>query len=116
MPTLLRPFLALELLTFVVAALIHAGILAHGLEHAKAWIAESVIAAVLTTGLLGSYAAPLASRRIGLGAQGFALLGTFVGLFTIAIGVGPRTAFDLTLHAGMVTLLVAGLVHTVRAR
>ena len=116
MPTLLRPFLALELSTFVLAALVHAGLLAHGLEHAKARIAESVIAAVLTAGLAGTFVAPTASRRIGLGAQGFALLGTFVGLFTIAIGVGPRTAFDLTLHAGMVTLLVAGLIHTVRAR
>jgi hypothetical protein len=48
--------------------------------------------------------------------QGFALLGTIVGLVTIAIGIGPRTAFDLTLHAGMVALLVAGLIVTARSR
>jgi hypothetical protein len=116
MPALLRWFLAAEVLTFAAAALVHAGVLVHGLEHAHARIAESVISAVLLAGLAGTVVAPASSRALGLGAQGFALLGTFVGLFTIAIGIGPRTAFDLTLHAGMVALLVTGLVVTARSR
>ena len=116
MPTWLRWFLAVDVLMFATAALVHAGALMSGLEHANARIAESVIAAVLFAGLAGTFAAPASSRAIGLWAQGFALLGTFVGLFTIAIGVGPRTVFDVTLHAGMVTLLVAGLVVTAAAR
>jgi hypothetical protein len=95
---------------------VHTGVLLRGLEHPKARIAESVISAVLAAGLAGTFVAPASSRAIGLGAQGFALLGTMVGLFTIAIGIGPRTAFDLTLHAGMVTLLVTGLVLTARSR
>jgi hypothetical protein len=114
MPTLLRWFLTADALTFVAASLVHAGVLLRGLEHPQARIAESVIAAVLLAGLVGTLVAPASSRAIGLWAQGFALLGTMVGLFTIAIGVGPRTAFDLTLHAGMVALLVAGLVVTAR--
>jgi hypothetical protein len=38
-----------------------------------------------------------------------------VGLYTIAAGFGPRTALDLTLHAGMLIALLAGLVVTARA-
>lgn len=30
---------------------------------------------------------------------GFALLGTFVGVFTIAIGIGPRTVPDIVFHS-----------------
>ena len=36
-------------------------------------------------------------------------------LLTIAIGIGPRTALDLTIHAAMLLLLVAGLVTATRA-
>ncbi len=116
MPTLLRWFLAAEVSTFGLAALVHAGVLMHGLEHSHARTAETVIAAVLLAGLAGTVVARASSRAIGLVVQGFALLGTMVGLFTIAIGIGPRTAFDLALHAGMVALLVAGLIVTARSR
>jgi hypothetical protein len=37
------------------------------------------------------------------------LLGTLVGLFTIAIGIGPRTAPDVIYHLVMVIVLVLGL-------
>jgi hypothetical protein len=116
MPNVIRKFLTADVAIFAAAALVHAGILLSGLEHSRARIAESVIAGVLAAGLAATFAAPASSRTIGLWAQGFALLGTAVGLFTIAIGVGPRTVFDLTLHAAMVTLLVVGLVATVPAR
>jgi hypothetical protein len=52
---------------------------------------------------------PDATPRIALIAQGFALVGTGVGLFTIAIGVGPRTIPDALYHAVLVGLLVSGL-------
>src|SRR6266480_546693 len=51
-----------------------------------------------------------------LAVQGFALIGTFVGVFTIAIGIGPRTVPDLVIHAIMVLELVWGLVVAGRAR
>lgn len=47
--------------------------------------------------------------QIGRMAQGFALLGTCVGIFTIIVGIGPRTVPDYILHLCMVTLLVWGL-------
>ena len=107
-------FLALEVLTFGLAASIHAGLLMSGYEHRQAAIAEAVIAVVLLTGLLVSMGAPRFSRGVALPAQGFALLGTCVGIVMIAIGVGPRTGLDFGLHAGMVCMLVAGLAVTAR--
>ena len=114
MSTLVRWFLVVEAAVFGSAALIHAGILMSVYEHRAARTAESVIALVLLAGLVGTAIAPQSSRGIGLGAQAFALFGTAVGIFTIAIGVGPRTMLDLTLHTGMVLLLVIGLVLLVR--
>lgn len=106
--------LVVEALGFALAALVHAGVLVDGYQHREAMIAESVIAGVLALGLVTSLAAPGSSRAIGLGVQAFALLGTLVGIFTIAIGVGPQSRFDLALHAGFVTLLIAGLVVVAR--
>jgi hypothetical protein len=34
---------------------------------------------------------------------------TLVGLFTIAIGVGPRTIPDVAYHVGIVVVLIWGL-------
>ena len=104
-----RIFLAVEAAVFITAALVHAGALMRGYEHVKARTAESVIAFVLLAALTTTMTPSLSSRGIGLAAQGFALLGTMVGLFTIAIGVGPRTTLDLALHGIMILLLVAGL-------
>jgi hypothetical protein len=111
-----RTFLSIEALAFGAAALIHTGAVAHGYEHRKAAIAESVIAGVLLLGLAVVTVRGQSSRAVGLAAQGFALFGTFVGLFTIAIGIGPQSRFDLALHAGFVTLLVAGLASVARRR
>ena len=104
-----------EAATFIVAALIHFGVLAQGFEHQKAGTAESVIAVVLLTGFGWSLAAGRSIRLIGLIAQGFALIGTLVGIFTIAIGVGPRTVPDIAYHVLIVIVLVSGLVVAARA-
>ena len=113
---LIRTFLLLESATFLSAAAFHLGVLLPGFAHGAAAIAESVIAAVLLGGLLATWIRPRAVRGIALAVQGFALVGTFVGLFTIAIGIGPRTVPDLVIHAAMVAELVAGLIVTARAR
>jgi len=42
------------------------------------------------------------------------LLGTLVGIFTIAIGVGPRTVPDIVYHVTIVIVLVSGLVVAAR--
>jgi hypothetical protein len=116
MVRLVRSFLAVEVLVFGIASLIHTGVLMRGYEHSEAATAEAVIAIVLAVGLIAASVRPASSRGIGLAAQAFALLGTMVGLFTIAIGIGPRTPLDLTLHSSMIALLVTGVVLVFRQR
>jgi hypothetical protein len=108
-------FLAVEVAIFALASLVHRGVLVSGYEHGKAAIAEAVIAAVLAAGLLLSLMRPWSARAYALVVQWFALLGTFVGVAMILIGVGPRTAPDLALHALMITTLAFGLVAATRA-
>jgi hypothetical protein len=115
-PQAIRLFMFLEAAAFIVAALIHAGLLVDGYEHREARIAESVIAVLLLAGLALTRIRPRSTRRAGLAAQAFALLGTLVGIFTIAIGAGPRTVADIVYHVGIVVVLVSGLAVAVRAR
>ena len=111
----IRLFLLLEGASFVVAGLVHAGVLFDGYAHRQASIAESVIGVVLLVGCGLTWVWPARTRPIGLAAQGFALLGTLVGLFTIAVGVGPRTAPDLAYHVAILAALAWGLVVAARA-
>jgi hypothetical protein len=106
----IRVFLLFEAATFVAASLIHSGALITGYEHQKARIAEGVIAIVLLIGAVLTWIRPAWTRRAGLAAQGFALLGTLVGIFTILVGVGPRTVADITYHIAIVLVLVWGLI------
>jgi hypothetical protein len=114
-PSKLLVFLVAELALFVFASLVHRGALLSGYEHSKAAVAETVIAAVLAAGLLLSLMRPWSTRHFALFVQAFALLGTFIGVVTIAIGVGPRTPPDLALHALMIATLTFGLIAASRA-
>lgn len=111
--TILRLFLLFEAATFVVAAAIHFGALLDGYEHDEAGTAESVIAIALLAGLALTSRSAWARQAL-IGAQAFAILGVFVGLFTIAIGVGPRTALDIAYHVGILALLFVGLAIALR--
>jgi hypothetical protein len=111
----IRFFLLGEAASFATMVLVHVGVLAGGYEHRAAGTAESVIGAVLLAGLALTVLYPSRTRPIGVVAQGFALLGTLVGAFTIAIGVGPRTALDLVYHAAILVALTVGLVVAARA-
>jgi hypothetical protein len=112
---LVRRFLILEAAAFCAAASIHAGYLVPGYQHHAARIAESVLGLVLVAGLATSLLRPVLTRTAGLVAQGFALLGTLVGIFTIIVGVGPRSVADVVYHAAMVAVLVGGLAAAARA-
>ncbi len=112
----IRIFLFAEAVTFAVAALIHSGRLIGGAAHREAMIAEGVIAIVLLGGLALSWIRPASTRAAGLGAQGFALFWTLVGIFTIVIGIGPRTVPDIVYHVVIVAVLIVGLVTARRAR
>ena len=111
----IRVFLLIEAASFVTAALVHFGVLTHGYEHQQAGTAESAIAVVLLLGLAMSWTPVASTRTVGLAAQAFALLGTLVGVFTIAVGVGPRTAPDIGYHLAIVAVLVTGLIVAARA-
>jgi hypothetical protein len=115
MTKLIRLLMLLEAAAFFAAALIHAGLFFNGYEHREARIAESVIAVVLLAGLAFSWIRRGWTIAAGLAAQGFALLGTSVGIVMIAIGVGPRTLPDIVYHVAIVLVLVFGLVVTARA-
>lgn len=110
-----RLLLLLQAAAFIAAALVHFGVLVGGYAHLKAGIAESVIGTVLLAGLVGTSLWSAAAHETAIAVQSFALLGTAVGLFTIAIGVGPRSLFDLVFHVGIVIALVSGLVVTIKA-
>lgn len=113
--TTLITILAVEILLFAGASLIHAGVLVGGHEHSQARMAEGVIGAVLALGLVLCLLRPAMMRTIALSVQGFALLSTLVGILTIMVGVGPQTAADKVFHGLLLVVLVAGLVAAWRA-
>jgi hypothetical protein len=112
---MVRLFITAEAVTFLLAASIHRGFLVTGYQHQAASMGESVIAFVLFIALLLTWVRPARTRLFGLLGQGFAFVGTLVGVFTIAIGVGPRTVPDVTYHALILLVLAWGLVATYRA-
>jgi hypothetical protein len=105
-----RLLLAFEAVLFATASLVHAGTLLSGYEHSRAATAEGVIALGLLAGLVAGLIRSASARTAALVAQGFALLGTLVGAFTIAVGVGPQTTADYVFHATVLVVLVWGLV------
>jgi hypothetical protein len=111
-----RLFVLLEAVAFIAAALTHFGILVDGYKHRQAGTAESVIGIVLLAGWLATFIRQSWTNRIAVVVQAFALLGTLVGIFTIVVGVGPRTVPDLVYHACIVIVLLFGLAVSIRAR
>ena len=103
-----RLFLLFEAATFVAAAAVHAGALVEGHRHREAAIAETVIAITLIAALALGWTPRPWPLRFAVVAQGFALAGTLVGLFTIAIGIGPRTVPDVAYHLAILVVIVAG--------
>jgi len=69
-----------------------------------------MIGAVLALGLIASLMRPAPAPILALAVQGFALLGTLVGAFTIAIGVGPQTHADLIFHVILLLVLISGVI------
>jgi hypothetical protein len=113
--SIVRLFLFFEGASFALAGRIHAGLLGPAWAHGPASVAETVIAAVLLGGLALTWLWPVRTQLLALGSQAFALLGTLVGLFTIAVGVGPRTVPDVLYHLGIVVVLACGLGVAVRS-
>jgi hypothetical protein len=110
-----RSFLLVQIAMFLVLATIHFGLLIDGYRHAAAGTTESVIAVVLVFGLLLTWTPPRWSRRAATVAQSLGTLGVLVGLFTFAVGIGPRTVLDLSLNVILLLILIAGLAFTKRS-
>ena len=109
-----RGFLLLQIAIFLALVSIHFGLLIGGYRHRNAGTTESVIAGALVAGLLLTWTPPPWSRRAATAAQSFGILGVLVGLFTIALRIGPRTMLDLALNAALLLTLIAGLAITRR--
>ena len=106
----IRAFLAVEALTFIIAALVHAGILTNADPHEAAATGESVIAIALVIGLALTWTGLTSVATIGILTQGFALFGTLVGILTIIAGVGPQSVADLAYHVAISGVLLVGVV------
>ncbi len=106
----IRAFLAFEAATFIVAALVHFGILTNADPHEAAATGESVIAIALLIGLALTWVGLTSIATVGILAQGFALFGTLVGILTIVAGVGPQSAPDLAYHIAIGGVLLVGVV------
>jgi len=111
-----RLFVFFEGVAFIIASLIHFGVLMHGYEHFWAGRAEGVIGIAFLIGYVLTWILPRWTRGIGIAIQAFALLGTSVGMYTIAIGIGPRTIPDITFHIVIVIALISGLVVIARVK
>lgn len=111
-----RTLLSVEAVSFFIASLVHAGIFVHGYEHQEAMIAESVIGAVLLGGLVMTWIRPRSISSIAVVVQAFALLGTFVGIWTIIVGIGPGTVPDIVYHVVIVLVLTIGIIAAWRSR
>jgi len=106
---IMRSILMLEAAAFLAAALTHFGVLTNGYRHRQAANAESVIGCVLLIGWIFTLVRPSLATRSAVGAQSFAVFGTLVGVFTIVVGVGPRTTPDIVYHACILIVLLCGL-------
>ena len=109
-----RGFLLVQIAIFLLLATIHFGLLIDG-YHAAAGTTELVITVLLVFGLLLTWRPLPWSRHAATAAQSFATLGVLVGLFTFALGIGPRTILDLTLNGILLLILIAGLALTKRS-
>lgn len=111
----LRRLMAIEAAAFAAAALVHSGVLIGGFESGAAATAESVIGLVLISGAVLAWSRPSLTRPTALAAQGFALAGSLVGLYVVAIGIGPNTVPDVIFHIAIVLTLAVGLVRAAGA-
>ncbi len=108
----IRIIILLLIIIFVLASLVHFGILIGGYEHDKARVAELIIAVILAIGFITGIINPAAAEKAARITLWIALAGTLIGLFTIIIGVGLQSSLDLVLHSVMILLLGLGLIFT----
>jgi hypothetical protein len=112
----LRLILMVQAAAFLAAALTHFGILVDGYKHRQAADAESIIGIVLVAGWICTLVRPSWATRVGTAVQSVAFFGTLVGIFTIVVGVGPRTMPDIIYHACILVVVLSGLTWSIYVR
>jgi hypothetical protein len=112
----IRLFLLFEAIAFALASFVHTGLLFASYDDPAARLAEGIISFVLFAGLALTWIRPTWTRIVGLWVQGFALLGTMIGITAIILVPGPRKLPDLLFHAGIVAVLLRGYWVTQRTR
>ena len=110
----LARLLLAQSVAFAIASVVHSGMLVRVSQDPGATIAEGVIAAVLFGGFVVALVWPNWSRLAAGVAQTFALVGSLIGLYLAARGLGPNTPLDLVFHVVIVLMLVVGLIVVVR--
>ena len=103
-----RGFLLAEIAIILVIVSIHFGLLIDGYRHQNAGATELLLATVMVAGLLLTWT-PRWRRPAAITVQSFGTMGVMLGLFTIAVGIGPRTILDLSLNGILLLTLIAGL-------
>lgn len=113
---MMRSILILQAAAFLTAALTHFGLMIEGYRHRQAADAESVIGSVLLIGWTVGFVRPSLAVRSAVVTQSFAVFGTLIGVFTIIVGVGPRTIPDVVFHVCILIFLLSGLGFSIHLR
>jgi hypothetical protein len=104
----------LEAVVFLLAALLHVGV-----RVPVGFVEPRIIPAAIVEGLIGVFFAVSAyavfarqtwAWSAAIGAHVFALLGTLLGVFALAVGGGPRTEANTIYHYVMLGVIIVGLV------
>lgn len=111
----IRTLLVVEAVAFAVASLIHAEVILPGNPDSAASTAEGIIAGVLLLGAAASFVRPRWTRVTALAVQGFALVGTSIGLY-LFVRLDPDKVADIVFHVVIWLVLAGGLVLAARLR
>ena len=109
-----RWFLLIEGVSFVLAAVVHSGLLIEARLDPSVARSEGVIAIVLLGALGLASRLPERTRPLGLAAQGWALAGALIGTYRTAI-LGLGTVPDVVYHLTLLVVLASGLVVAARS-
>jgi hypothetical protein len=109
----LRILLLVDILSLVVVAAIHAGIVLGG-PFQNAAMYEAAVGVILAIGLALTFGPPAVARWGAFATQLLALFGVGTGVYMALNGMAPNTVFDYAYHVLAIVLLVAGLVVALR--
>lgn len=109
----LRWILAASVLSLLVAAALHAGLVIPG-RFDDAAMYETGVAVVLLIGFGPTYLGPGWARWGSLGSLVVALAGAGVGVYLASRGIAPNTVADIVYHVALIGLLLVGMVAALR--